>query len=65
VDDRDLLVRATGIAERAFELAREVASQPRGKVGVLERAELGDRGRGGSDVALEQLREEVLVDAVT
>ena len=65
VHDRDLFVRAGGVAERAFELAREVASQPRGQVGVLERAELGDRRGGGSDVALEQLRDEVFVDAVT
>ena len=65
VHDRDLFVRTTRVAERAFELAREVASEPRRKIGLLERADLGDRRGGGSDVALEELREEVLVDAVT
>jgi hypothetical protein len=57
-----LLSLGRRVAEDAFELAREVASDPGGEIGAIDGAEVGARGLGGGQAAFEDAREEVLVD---
>lgn len=59
----ELVFGRSGVAQSALELAREVAREPRGEVGAIERVELGERRSRGGDVALEDLGEQMLVDA--
>ena len=65
VDDRELrlLAEAGGVAEHAFELTGEVASDPGGEIGAIDGAEIGARRLRGGQAGGEHAGKEVLVDA--